>query len=120
MRMRRKRGCSLTNLTGRPALGQKATKPIRGTDAAKAHMARVAAMSCVLCQSRPVEVHHCISGRYGSRKVSDFDTIPLCCDHHRGGNGIHTDKGLWEAAYGKDTDYLPVVARMIGGSNELA
>ena len=113
MRMQRIRGCSLSNLTGRPALGQKAPKPIRGTDAAKAHMARVAALPCVLCGSKPVEVHHCISGRYGSRKVSDFDTIPLCYDHHRGVNGIHTDKGLWEALHGPDTDYLPVVARML-------
>ena len=110
----------MSNLTGRPALGQKAPKPIRGTDAAKVHMARVAALPCVLCQSRPVEVHHCISGRYGSRKVSDFDTIPLCHDHHRGVNGIHADKTRWQWRYGNDTDYLPVVARMIGGSNELA
>ena len=76
-------------------------------------MARVAGLSCVLCGSGPVEVHHCISGRYGSRKASDFDTIPLCLHHHRGAIGIHADKARWEALHGPDTDYLPIVARML-------
>ena len=106
-------GCGLSNLTGRPALGQKAPRPIRGTDAAKAHMARVAALPCVVCDAWPVEVHHCISGRYGSRKASDFDTIPLCYAHHRGPFGIHTDKAQWEADYGPDTAYLPIVAGLL-------
>ena len=103
----------MSNLGGRPPLGQKVPKPIRGTDAAKAHMARVAGLPCVICGSRPVEVHHCISGRYGSRKVSDFDTIPLCYDHHRGALGIHTDKSAWEAEHGPDTGFLDAVRRAI-------
>ena len=99
----------MSNLGGRPPLGQKVPKPIRGTKAAKAHMARVAELPCCVCGSRPVEVHHCISGRYGSRKVSDFDTISLCYDHHRGAQGIHTAKAAWEAEYGPDTGFLDAV-----------
>jgi hypothetical protein len=108
----------MSNLGGRPPLGQKAPKPIRGTDAAKAHMRAVAGLGCAVCGSRPVEVHHCISGRYGSRKVSDFDTLPLCVNHHRGADGIHTDKAAWEALHGPDTDYLPIVKMMINQGRE--
>lgn len=76
-------------------------------------MARVAQLACVICGARPVEVHHVISGRYGQRKASDLDTIPLCYLHHRGAEGIHTSKRAWEAAHGLDTDYLPIVARLV-------
>lgn len=90
----------------RAPLGLKAPKPAKD----QAHMARVAELPCVCCGARPVEVHHCISGRYGQRKASDRETIPLCFAHHRGPEGIHTSKRAWEALYGLDTDYLPVVA----------
>lgn len=100
----------MSNLANRPPLGQRAPKPVRGTDAAKAHMQRVAGLPCAVCGSWPVEVHHCICGRYSSRKVSDFDTIPLCHWHHLGPGGIHADKRAWVGLYGPDTDYLPCVA----------
>ncbi|MDB6454747.1 DUF968 domain-containing protein [Falsirhodobacter sp. 20TX0035] len=91
-------------------------KPKRTSPDAKAHMAAVAACPCVICGARPVEVHHCISARYGSRKRSDFETIPLCVAHHRiGPEAIHQNKAAWEAANGPDTDYLPVVADMLAG-----
>lgn len=99
----------MTNLAGKPPLGLKAGKPRKSSD----HMARVAQLACVICGARPVEVHHVISGRYGQRKASDLDTIPLCYNHHRGAEGIHTSKRAWEAAHGLDTDYLPIVARML-------
>ena len=60
----------------------------------RGHMARVAELPCVCCGARPVEVHHCISGRYGQRKASDRETIPLCFAHHRGPEGIHTSEGV--------------------------
>ena len=93
--------------------GLKEPKPSKA--AGKAHMARVAALPCVICGYWPVEVHHCISGRYGQRKASDFHTIPLCLNHHRGMEGIHASKAAWEALNGLDTDYLPVVADMLAG-----
>ena len=95
----------MSNLAGKPPLGQKTGNP-KSTAAGKAHMAKVAQRPCVICGAWPVTVHHCISGRFGQRKASDFDTIPLCHFHHQGDDGIHTSKRAWEAKYGLDTDYL--------------
>jgi hypothetical protein len=82
--------------------------------AGKAHMAAVATLPCVICGSRPVEVHHVICGRYGQRRASDFETIPLCPDHHRiGPDAIHTNKAAWEARHGPDWSYLPIVAEIL-------
>ncbi len=95
-------------------MGQKPVKPSKA--AGKAHMARVAQLNCVICgKEGPSEVHHCISGRYGQRKASDFDTIPLCYRDHRGPDGIHANKAAWEERNGPDTDFLPVVADMLAG-----
>jgi hypothetical protein len=77
------------------------------------HMHLVAQCPCVICEAWPVEVHHTICGRFGSRKSSDFSTIPLCVACHRGPMGIHANKSAWVAQHGPDTDYLPVVEKMI-------
>lgn len=104
------------NLAGKPAMGQKAPRLAKGTVSGRKHMARVAGLPCVCCGCWPVEVHHCISGRFGQRRASDLETIPLCPRHHRiGPESIHENKTLWEATYGPDTDYLPVVADMLAG-----
>lgn len=95
----------MTDLARRGPIGQRAGNP-KKTPAGKAHMAKVAKLPCVICGARPVEVHHVISGRYGQRKASDMDTIPLCWNHHLGPDGIHTSKEKWEALHGPDTDYL--------------
>ena len=94
-------------------LGIKPGKPSKA--AGKAHMARVAQLPCVLCGSQPVEVHHVICGRYGQRKASDFETIPLCYPCHRGPEGIHASKAAWVARNGEDYEFLPVVADMLAG-----
>lgn len=99
------------NLAGRPPLGLKAQRQTKDL----VHMARVAALPCVICGYWPVEVHHCISGRFSQRRAPDTMTIPLCLDHHRGAAGIHTSKARWEAEHGLDTDYLPVVADQLAG-----
>lgn len=104
----------MSNLAQRPPLGQRAPKPIRGAQDARDHMAAVAGLACCICGSLPVTVHHCISRRFGSRKASDFHTIPLCHNHHQGADGIHADKAAWESRWGLDTDYLPIVKTMIG------
>ncbi|MCJ8138568.1 Ref family recombination enhancement nuclease [Falsirhodobacter halotolerans] len=104
------------NLAGRPPLGLKRPKPERGTAAARRHIEAVKQLPCVICGASPVEVHHCYSHRYGSRKRSDFETIPLCVRHHRiGPEAIHQDKAAWEAANGPDTDFLSTVADMLAG-----
>lgn len=105
------------NITQRGPLGQKPPKLARGTIRGQAHMARVAALPCVVCHKPgPSEVHHLICGRFGSSRADDFNTIPLCFECHRGQHGIHAGKETWVAINGPDTDFLPVVADMLNGS----
>jgi hypothetical protein len=64
---------------------------------ARKHMARVAALSCLICEkcglgNSPAEVHHI--GDTSER--SDWLTVPLCPTHHRGALGFH---GLGERAF---------------------
>lgn len=104
----------MPSLTGR-TIQPKPQKPERGTAAAKAHMEKVSRLCCCVCGARPVEVHHTISGRFGSRKRSDFDTIPLCAEtHHRHGpESIHGNRAEFERLYGPDTGFLPLVKEML-------
>ncbi len=107
----------MTNLARLPPLGLKQPKPVRGTVEAKRHLARVKELPCVICAAPPPsDAHHCFSGRYGSRKASDFETIPLCkACHQHGPMAIHQDKAGWEARNGNDFDFLPVVFDMMAG-----
>ena len=61
---------------------------------AKDHMGRVAEMGCILCHRlgyghTPAEVHHIREGQGMSQRASDFLTLGLCPEHHRGASGIH-------------------------------
>jgi len=67
----------------------------------KAHMGRVAALGCMLCNylgydATPAEVHHLKEGHGMSQRSSDYLTIPLCPEHHRGASGFH---GLGRRAF---------------------
>lgn len=108
------------DLACRGALGLKRGKPVRGTKEARDHMAKVAQLPCVCCRRPgPSEVHHCISGRYGQAKASDFETIPLCAQCHRlGPMAIHRSKQEWQAEYGMDYHYLPVVSALLSGDDD--
>lgn len=64
------------------------------TIAAKQHMGRVAELSCCICGTWPVEVHHVLEGRIPGRRAPDWLTIPLCPDCHRGREGIHGSKAM--------------------------
>lgn len=107
----------MTDLSGRGALGLKSPKPERGTTRARAHIERVKQLPCVVCHAPgPSDAHHCICGRYGSRRVSDFEVIPLCKDCHQvGPTAIHNGKASWVEANGPDYEYLPTVADMLAG-----
>lgn len=64
---------------------------------ARAHMARVAAIPCVLCDylglgKTPAEAHHIGS----TAQRSDWLTTALCPEHHRGPTGFH---GLGQRAF---------------------
>lgn len=97
----------------RGPLGMRPQKPKNGTAAGRAHMGRVKACPCVRCgRAGPSDVHHC---RSDGMARDDFKTIPLCKECHQGQYGYHNAKASWEAANGKDYEYLPVVADMLAG-----
>ena len=112
---------------GKPPLGlkgakpEKVRKPMRQISAKKAahraskegkaglaYMALVKQLPCAICDAPPPsDVHHCIHDRFGSRKSSDFDTIPLCKAHHQDGpDAIHNGKASWATKHGPDYGYI--------------
>jgi len=79
------------------------------TDAAGArHMGKVAALGCVLCRrlglgTTAAEVHHVREGQGGAQRASDFLSVPLCPEHHRGNSGLHgLGTRAFERRYGID------------------
>lgn len=82
-----------------------------------ARLAAVADCPCCIChefgmqQMSITQVHHCIMGRYGTRKSPDSMTIPICEGHHTGlldtsKIAIHREPKAWAEKYGKDTDWI--------------
>lgn len=101
------------NLMNKPPMGQK--KPKEGKDPAR--LEAVGNMPCVICrehyerQQSITQVHHCIHGRYGTKRAPDSMTIPLCEGHHQGlldtsKVALHRQPDLWRDLYGDDTDWL--------------
>jgi hypothetical protein len=79
------------------------------------HMARVKMLPCVICQAPPPnDAHHCYHDRYGTRKQSDLDTIPLCkwC-HQDGPQSVHRDKAGWKDRHGPDYGFLDRVKQLL-------
>ena len=84
------------------------------TKAEQQWLNRVAELGCIICQ-RPAEIHHIGNGTMGKR-ASNFEVIPLCCEHHRtGGHGVavHAGRRTWEAIHGTERELLEQVKRMI-------
>lgn len=79
------------------------------------HMRRVKMLPCVICGAPPPsDAHHCICDRFGTRKASDFEVIPLCKKHHQDGpEAIHNGKASWVAKHGPDYGFLPLVRAML-------
>ena len=81
------------------------------------YLEAVASVGCVLCKHlglgyTPAEVHHVESVR---DEMSDYATVPLCQEHHRGATGVH---GLrrrgFEMRYKlSDVDLLAMTAKEI-------
>lgn len=96
----------------RPVSAKKAAKKRQeAADGAREHMARVAALPCLVCGSWPVEVHHLPDPR------SDWRVIPLCVFHHRkefGEQAYHFSKRKFHALHGSSDDLLKRVADMLG------
>lgn len=64
------------------------------SNAGKRHMGKVAELGCSLCgildmAYTPAEVHHIRDGQGAAQRASDFLTVPLCPEHHRGASGLH-------------------------------
>lgn len=58
------------------------------------YMGRVAQLACRVCfrlgrLPLAAEVHHQRAGTGGGRRASDWRTIALCVEHHRGDTGVH-------------------------------
>lgn len=58
------------------------------------HRSRVAALGCILCRhlgtpGTPAEVHHLRDGQGAAQRASNWLTVPLCPEHHRGASGLH-------------------------------
>lgn len=102
---------SMTNLANRPPLGLKPAK--EAPDPAR--MAKVKQLPCVVCGAPPPsDAHHCICGRYGTRKAPDSMTIPLCKECHQDGpQAIHRGKASWIARNGNDFEFLDAVNEQI-------
>lgn len=84
-------------------------------------MGRVAELGCVLCRhlgfdGTPAEVHHIREGQGAAQRASDFLTVPLCPEHHRGGTGLH---GLGTKAFERtyklsELDLLAMTVEALG------
>lgn len=75
---------------------------------------------CVICR-QPAEIHHLIGIEHKGlgQKAPDDKTIPLCPNHHRGQQGIHTlGKRVWESKFGKQEILLAKVNKMLGLTQE--
>tara|TARA_B100000035_G_C20868757_1_gene495178 strand:- start:389 stop:784 length:396 start_codon:yes stop_codon:yes gene_type:complete len=72
------------------------------------YMRQVKQLPCCICaKPGPSDAHHPICDRYGTRKASDFDTIPLCRECHLDGpNAIHNGKQTWREKHGPDHSYI--------------
>ena len=77
----------------------------------KRHMGRVAQMQCriglLLGEDHgPVEVHHIREGQGMGQRASDYLTIPLCPECHRGQHGIHGDRTIMRIVRVTELDLL--------------
>ena len=70
------------------------------------YMGKVADLGCCICRmlgygATPAHVHHIRTGVGMGRRASDFETIPLCPEHHQGNAGIHgMGRKAFEREYG--------------------
>jgi hypothetical protein len=87
------------------------------SQAEQRHLARVASLPCCLCGCQPVEVHHILEGRIKGRRSSDFTTIPVCPDCHRGNhNGIHGAQAMLKVRKVTELELLAQTLETLYGS----
>jgi hypothetical protein len=86
----------------------------------KKYMSRVAELGCSLCQvigygPTPAEVHHLREGVGMAQRNSDFLTIPLCPEHHRGSSGVHGDRSALKNARQDEMSLLAWTIEALNG-----
>lgn len=75
------------------------------TVAEREHIARVAALPCVVCGVEGVEVHEIVQGNW-------WLACALCPDCHRGSfNGLHGQKRIWSVKKMTELDALAETIR---------
>jgi hypothetical protein len=88
----------------------------------KEHLKRVAQIPCIICNNPYVEVHH-ITGVSGlGAKASDFETIPLCAEHHRLGDrgvAVHSGVKSFEDKYGTQLHLLEKTRMLLKQQEQL-
>ena len=84
--------------------------------AAMEYIGLVKQLPCAVCGAAgPSDAHHVFHGRYGTRRASDFDVIPLCKRHHQDGpEAIHNIKETWAARHGPDYSYIEQTRKLVG------
>ena len=104
--------------TGKPAKKGKAMRQVSEKRAAyrksstgklaSLYMGLVKMLPCAVSGvSGPSDAHHVCHDRFGTRKASDFDTIPLSKQMHQDGPGaIHSGKAAWREKHGPDYAYI--------------
>jgi hypothetical protein len=81
-------------------------------------MERVASLGCAVCALlgdgyRAAEVHHIREGQGMSQRASNFLTVPLCPDHHRGPQGLHGDRTFMTILKIEELDLLADTIRRL-------
>lgn len=85
--------------------------------AEKIHMSKVADLGCLICGNSQVELHHITTRTGMGKKASNFEVLPLCFRHHRGGNrgvALHAGVRTWEENFGTQIDLLKGVNEQVG------
>ena len=83
------------------------------------YMGRVKELDCALCtilgqgQTSVTEAHHIRTGHGLGDRASDFLTVALCVDCHRGTHGFHGTKALMKIAKLTEMDLLAETIRML-------
>lgn len=96
-----------------------ALKGKQPTKSESKHMSKVADLGCIVCRRKgifnPAEIHH-TQGK--TKPDSHFLVLPLCFEHHRMGSdkepiSRHPYKKRFEDSYGKESDLLEEVSRLL-------
>jgi len=84
--------------------------------AEREHLKKVAELGCIICENNLVEIHHITTKRGFGKKASNYDVLPLCFLHHRGGErgvAIHQGVKTWESKHGTQIELLEKVKKML-------